>query len=122
MSRCFKNTAIFSIGLAVFIIIAHLAIPHDHDFDSSGCNHKTHHCCHALNILTDDDKHAPLLEFHAAPHSHEFSTFEFVPFGTGESSFACLQVKKIRLKELSEILPIPDFLKISLLRAPPSLV
>ncbi|MFA6335366.1 MAG: hypothetical protein WCX48_07400 [Bacteroidales bacterium] len=123
MSKIFKNTAVLSLGLAGLIIIAHMLIPHDHNFDTSAYDKHSehHHCCHALNILTDN-KHTPLLEFHAVFHYLDFSSFDFLPFKAGESTLTCLLAKSFRFREFNESPETSDLLKISSLRAPPSLV
>lgn len=120
MSKLFKNTAVFSLGLACFIIIAHLVIPHHHDFDTSSSCESTSHC-HALNYLVEN-KLTSLLEFEKKIASIDFPSFEFLPAGISEALSACNYVKNVLFPESTGI-PIDSiFPDIISLRAPPSLV
>lgn len=120
MSKLFKNTAVFSLGLAGLIIIAHLLIPHHHDFDpTSSCESSNH--CHALNNLIED-KHTPLLDFEKRISSLEFPTFGFLPVGIADSSIVSNHIDCTWFSQEGYIPIHSVFLEIHTLRAPPSLV
>jgi hypothetical protein len=120
MGKFLKYTGSFTLGLACFILVAHLLIPHHHDFDiSSSCESSTH--CHALNNLIED-KHILVLEIHKDILNLEFPSFEFTSDGSFDQTLACLAFKNIGFIEVKQTPINSGYLKVSSLRAPPSLV
>ena len=136
MSKFLKNISRYPLLLACLVIVAHLAIPHDHHLDISfsdeKCNNPTDKddCpeksgvpfhCHAFNDLISE-KQTPLvgniLELPAqVHHSLGLSSIEIIDF-----SASLLAINNKRFIDLHTPLINFDLLRYSSLKAPPSLV
>ena len=127
MRKIFKYMSVFFLWLAVFILSAHLIIPHDHHIAESfsnqdeNCpasnNQSNHHTgfpvhCHAFNDLTSERSRS----------IHIFLNIQDTPFTLHNLSYSKafdIQVFCISIFDLQK--PISDsfILELSLLRAPP---
>lgn len=132
MSKVFKNIAIFSLWFAGLVIMAHLAIPHDHHSDCSVFS-KENEChadnaklpvkspvfpihCHALNDLTVE-KASVIYIVH-----NDLSTCDLFTVSSFNLAISALDLPGIKIKDFPEPLLETDFLRLSSLRAPPSFV
>jgi hypothetical protein len=122
-----KHTTVFPVSLAILVILLHMFMPHDHHLDTSftdtdqSCNSHENETenrstfpahCHAFNILDFEKSRA------SVNTSHEFTTSDFhtVEITSG------LIATNLRYSDFLELPLTVDFQKLSLLRAPPSLV
>jgi len=132
VGKAFKNLTVFSLWLAGLVIIAHLLIPHDHHSgsgifdkedtchsDNAGHKHKSpvfplH--CHALNDLTFEKTSTVFVADNNIPSCNLFIQSvidsKITPFYS-----SCFKIRDYQIP-LIDI----DFIRLSHLRAPPSLV
>lgn len=132
VSKVFKNIAVFSLWLAGLVIIAHLFIAHDHHSDCSVFN-KENDChadntklpakspafplhCHALNNLTFE-KTATIFFV-----NNNIPTCDLFILSFFDSAISVSSSSYIKIKDFQKPLIETDFLRLSPLRAPPSLI
>lgn len=132
MSKVFKNIAVFSLWLAGLVIMAHLAIPHDHHSDCSVFS-KENEChadntklpvkapafpihCHALNDLTFE-KASVIIVVH-----NDYVACDLFTVSLFDSAISTLDLPGIKIKDFPKPILETDFLRLSPFRAPPSFV
>jgi hypothetical protein len=106
-------------------------MPHDHHLDTSftdtdqTCNSHENEAenrsafpthCHAFNVLDFEKSRA------SVNTSHEFTTSDFHTIEITNPNPSGLTVTNLRYSDFQKLPPTADFRKLSLLRAPPSLV
>ena len=132
VSKVFKNIAVFSLWLAGLVIMAHLAIPHDHHSDCSGLSQESEcHAdntklpvkapvfpihCHALNDLTFE-KASVIFVVHNDLVTCDLFTVSFI-----DLAISTLDLPGIKIKDFPKPLIETDFLRLSPFRGPPSRV
>ena len=132
MSKVFKNIAVFSLWLAGLVIMAHLAIPHDHHSDCSSLSQENEcHAdntklpvkapvfpihCHALNDLTFE-KASVIFVVH-----NDLVTCDLFTVSFFDSAISTFDLPGIKIKDFPKPLLETDFLRLSPFRAPPSFV
>jgi len=131
VSKLFKNTAIFTIWLAGLVILAHLLVPHDHHSDSYVFNKENvYHLndiehpvktpivpfhCHAFNDLTVE-KMSMVISAGTFPTCDLFM-ISFLDSFIKDPGSVCFHVSDSHNRLIEK-----DFLRLSPLRAPPSVV
>jgi hypothetical protein len=132
VSKWSKNIAVFTLWLAGFVIIAHLLIPHDHHFDSSSLSkddscqtENTQHPaktpgfpfhCHGLNDLTFEKISSNLVVSQVIP------IFDLFPVSLSDAVITTSNSLDSKIKDFHKPLIDIDFLRLSLLRAPPAMI
>jgi hypothetical protein len=132
VSKWSKNIAVFSVWLAGLVIIAHLLIPHDHHFDSSAFS-KDDSCqtentkhpaktpgfpfhCHSLNDLAFEKISYNLVVSQVIP------IFDLFLVSFSDSVITASNSLDSQIRDFHKPLIDIDFLRLSLLRAPPAMI
>ena len=131
LRKDYKYIAVFSLWVASLIILVHLFIPHDHHNDNSfietdgTCtSHEnesetrsafpTH--CHAFNVLAFENNKTSVVP------TQEFPVSEFISSENTDPVLCYPTGIILQYSDLKELQQNAAFKKLSLLRAPPSLV